>query len=61
MNLIACVKDCIHQKDGYCNLNSQAHLGQKIDGCCYYQPISAPSHSNQLPEEEKMSNSPVQE
>lgn len=38
MNMIFCEKDCIHQKEGYCNLKQQSYLGQKkVDGCCYYQ------------------------
>lgn len=39
MNLITCNKDCIHQKDGYCKLNSISSITEfGKSECCYYSP-----------------------
>lgn len=61
MNLITCVKNCVHQKDGYCNLDSQAHLGQKLDGCCYYRPVSPSGQHKSKAASYDPEKSPVQE
>ncbi|WP_156136393.1 hypothetical protein [Candidatus Soleaferrea massiliensis] len=41
MNLILCDKNCTHQKDGYCSLDTMTPLtASKADGCYYYSSIA---------------------
>lgn len=43
MNLINCGKDCVHQKDGQCTLETVSPVsGSKVDGCCYFKPRQDP-------------------
>ena len=38
MNLINCSKNCIHQRDGQCTLETAAPVSDsKVDGCCYFR------------------------
>lgn len=50
MNLIPCSYLCIHQIDGYCQLNHPIPAtGVITKGCCYYVPKN---NNNKEPKEE---------
>ncbi|MEM0529370.1 hydroxymyristoyl-ACP dehydratase [Zongyangia sp. HA2173] len=37
MNIVACDKPCLHQKDGYCTLEKVPYItSSKEKGCLYY-------------------------
>ncbi len=39
MNLITCDNRCIHQRDGYCCLDSAKQPSpSRKDGCCHFVP-----------------------
>lgn len=37
MTLITCSCDCIHQEDGYCQLEGGAPVCTVVMDCCHYQ------------------------
>ncbi|MBC5787829.1 MULTISPECIES: hydroxymyristoyl-ACP dehydratase [Clostridiaceae] len=50
MNLVPCASPCIHQKDGYCQLNHPVPVtGSAVDGCCYFTPKKTDKLQDSLP------------
>lgn len=48
MNLIACSKNCLHQKNGYCSLEGAGALTQSLDQeCGYYQCVEKQKDQSQ--------------
>ena len=46
MNLITCDNRCIHQRDGYCCLDTAKQPSpEKRDGCCNFVPDGAMASS----------------
>ena len=39
MSIIRCSESCVHQKDGYCDVDSVSNIvGNSTDPCIYYVP-----------------------
>ena len=50
MNIVACDKPCLHQKDGYCTLEKVPYItSSKEKGCLYYQKGSLGENKEMLP------------
>lgn len=46
MNLINCTEDCIHQKDGCCNLENSMFISSIEKGCSFYEHKKNPAKND---------------